>query len=319
MDRPSSSRRYAFYTSSAGYYYHRYQLRKAAKTGGPIIDPFEYPIPGGLHTVLVVPNRKDNYTYVVLNNQTRDAVVVDPADPASILPAIEKANVKVLAVLTTHKHHDHSAGNWDMAQHFPGVAIVGSPTDNIPSLTHPVSHGDVLTISTLVIHCISTPGHTPGHIVYHLQPAAPEHPGSIFSGDCLFVGGSGQMFEGTPADMYLAMERLRELSGSTLVWPGHEYASPNLDFVAVLEPSNAQAVEGAVKAKERLARREGSIPSTITDELAWNPYFRVHAGTFDALVLVPGQPEAIRQHRVAVLAEIRRQKNVFSPGLTGGN
>jgi hydroxyacylglutathione hydrolase len=97
----------------------------------------------------------------------------------------------------------------------------------------------------------------------------------LFCGDTLFAGGCGRMFEGTPQQMHDSLQRLAALPGETLVYCGHEYTEANLRFAMQVEPNNdALRIRLGVIA-DRRARGEITLPSTITEELATNPFLRV--------------------------------------------
>ena len=137
----------------------------------------------------------------------------------------------VSVVLTTHKHWDHSGGNVEMAKAIPGLTVVGGEIDEVEGCTMSVTDGQVLTLGSLSVTCLLTPGHTKGHVSYFCQ--GPNEVRHVFTGDVLFIGGCGKFFEGTAADMHPSLyEKLGTLPDDTLVWPGHEVIAMPDFFVA---------------------------------------------------------------------------------------
>ena len=122
----------------------------------------------------------------------------------------------------------------------------------------------------------------------------------------MFVGGCGNFNSGTPEQMYTALyERIGALPGSTLVYVGHEYTVKNLEFACVVEPENDIVAARLQWAQQRLAAGQDTIPSTIHDEHATNPFLRACAGT-PAVLAYAGEQEP-----VAALAAVRRMKTAW--------
>ena len=146
-----------------------------------------------------------------------------------------------------------------------------------PSVTRTVDEGDEVVLGSLRARCIHNPGHTLGAVTFVVN-------GCAFTGDTLFGGGCGRVFEGDAAMMHASLMRLAALPPETRVYFGHEYTASNLRFAAHAEPDN-QAVR---KKQERVAAiranaaadwhdatpAEMTIPSTIGEERATNPFMR---------------------------------------------
>eukprot|EP00898_Chlorokybus_atmophyticus_P006130 jgi/Chlat1/6518/Chrsp45S05996 len=256
--------------------------------------------------VVTVPVLSDNYSYLLIDDKSGKAAALDPAEADKVYAAAQKEGVTITHVLTTHRHHDHAGGNTAMASLVPGVEVVGGVRDGVPACTRAVDEGDFLELGDDTrVTCISTPCHTKGHICYYVESS--EGPPAVFTGDTLFVAGCGRFFEGDASMMHTALnEKLAKLPPQTQVWCGHEYTTNNLKF--------AQSVDGgndAVSAKSdwSRARREGglpTVPSTIGDELAHNPFMRVSDPAIRAAV--GGQSD------VEVMANLRHMKDTFGVG-----
>ena len=218
--------------------------------------------------VVQIPLLRDNYAYLLICEETKEAAVVDPSEAAPVLRKAEEEGVNIGAILNTHHHWDHTGGNPALLERMP-LEVHGYKGDRgrIHGLSHPLDEGDEVTVGKLRGEVIFIPGHTRGHIAYHF-------PGKLFCGDTLFAAGCGRVFEGTMAQMHSSLSRLRELSDDTLVYCGHEYTEKNIQFAMTLEPNNERLSEKAMKV--RLLRAEGvsTVPSTIREERETNPFFR---------------------------------------------
>jgi hydroxyacylglutathione hydrolase len=234
-----------------------------------------------------IPTWNDNYTYLLVCEATGEAGVVDAPELDPVVNRVEELDVKVTHVLSTHHHPDHSMANPDLAKKY-GAPVYGHTTDadRLPGFTNGLEEGDTIQIGQQSAHVLFIPAHTKGHIAYVFGDS-----GAVFSGDTLFAGGCGRLFEGNPQMMFEAMAKLGALPNETRVFCGHEYTESNLVFAAHVEPDNAavaSALENARKVRANAAAdwhdatpAEMTVPSTIADEHATNPFMR--AGSVDEL------------------------------------
>ena len=217
---------------------------------------------------------QDNYMYLLIDEATKEAAIIDPVEPEKCAAAVEEEQVNLTHILTTHHHWDHASGNEKMCQFVPGLTVCGGD-DRIGALNKKVTHGDKFNVGKLNVTCIFTPCHTTGHICYFVE-SAPSAP-AVFTGDCLFIGGCGRFFEGTPQQMHVALnEKLSHLPHETNVYCGHEYTVQNLTFALHVEPENTHVQEKLEWAKNRRSRSLATIPSTIGEEKLYNPFMRTH-------------------------------------------
>jgi len=254
--------------------------------------------------VTVVPCLKDNYAYVLRAPGSARAVVVDASEAAPVLAALQKLGVPLGAILSTHHHPDHVLGNEELALRYPGIEVFGSAHDRgrIPGQTRAVGDGDTVTVEGLTFRCLLVPGHTLGAVAYYGH-------GAVFTGDTLFAGGCGRLFEGTPAMMNESLNvKLAALPPETLVYCGHEYTASNLRFAAHVEPGNAAVTAKAARVAALRERGAPTVPSTLSEERATNPFMRCDSAEIIAHVAERLGPE---RAPAAVLGAVRAAKDAF--------
>uniref|UniRef100_A0A8C5IM54 Hydroxyacylglutathione hydrolase, mitochondrial n=1 Tax=Junco hyemalis TaxID=40217 RepID=A0A8C5IM54_JUNHY len=253
--------------------------------------------------VEILPALTDNYMYLLIDQDTREAAIVDPVQPQKVLDAVKKHGVRLTTVLTTHHHWDHAGGNEKLVKMEPGLYVYGGDS-RVGALTHRVSHLTSLKVGSLSVKCLSTPCHTSGHICYYVTKPNSSEPPAVFTGDTLFVAGCGKFFEGTPEEMYRALiEILGSLDPRTRVYCGHEYTINNLKFARHVEPRNPNIHEKLAWAKAKYDSGEPTIPSTIAEEFTYNPFMRVREKSVQEHV---GDSDPVR-----VMGAIRKEKDNF--------
>jgi hydroxyacylglutathione hydrolase len=251
--------------------------------------------------IIPIPAFRDNYIWAI--REGGRAVVVDPGDAVPVLRFLEQERLELAAILVTHHHADHVGGVDELvaAHHVP---VFGPAAETIPELTDGVRGGDAVALpgSGVRLRVIDVPGHTAGHIAYSGE-------GSLFCGDTLFACGCGRLFEGTAEQMLGSLDRLAALEGSTRVYCAHEYTLSNIRFARAVDPANAALAARESVEQAKRDRGEPTIPSTIADELATNPFLRVR----DAAVIASATQHAGRALRddVEVFATLRSWKNGF--------
>lgn len=219
--------------------------------------------------IVRVPVLTDNYAWLINDPGSDETVAVDPGEAAPVQATAAQRGWTIGQVWTTHWHPDHTGGN--VALQAAGARITGpaAEADRIPTLDETVGEGDVVRIGTEVARVLHVPGHTAGHIAFHLPDI-----GAIFTGDTLFAMGCGRLFEGTPADMFANMQRYAALPDETAVFCGHEYTQSNGRYALVAEPDNAAIVRRMIDVDAVRARGEATVPTTIALEKATNPFLR---------------------------------------------
>lgn len=256
--------------------------------------------------IVAVPQLRDNYAYLVIDEAARSAVVIDAAEAAEIEAALAAEGVTLAALLSTHHHPDHTGGNAELATRHPGLRVIGAAldADRIPAITERVGDGDRVVIGALSATVRLIPCHTRGHVTYLFG----EH---AFTGDTLFSGGCGRFFEGTAADMYHALyEVLGVLPDDTQVWCGHEYTAKNLEFAAELEPANAALSRKRDAVAALRGAGQPTVPARLGDERQYNPFLRVREPILQAAVHARAPAVDVRDP-VAVLGALRALKDAW--------
>jgi hydroxyacylglutathione hydrolase len=234
----------------------------------------------GLH-VERIPTLRDNYSYLLVCDETGEAAVVDAPEEEPVLRRVQALGCRVVKVLSTHHHPDHSAANPRLAARYR-VPVFGHVSDagRLPGFTDGLEEGDRVALGRQSARVLFIPAHTRGHIAYVFDDAR-----AVFCGDTLFAAGCGRLFEGTPEMMFTALHvKLGALPDDVRVFCGHEYTQSNLRFAAHVEPGNA-AVREKQKLVEEIRSRaaadwheatpaEMTIPSTLAEERATNPFLR---------------------------------------------
>ena len=228
-----------------------------------------------------IPTLSDNYTYLVICDETNHAAIVDAPEFDPVVERVAITGALVKLVLSTHHHPDHSMANPELAARY-GVPVYGHVSDagRMPGMTHGVDEGDELRVGAHTARVLFIPSHTMGHVAYVFDRAR-----AVFTGDMLFAAGCGRLFEGNAQMMYDALcVKLAALPDDYLVYCGHEYTENNLRFALSVEPESPEIKERYHAVRELRARAaadwhqatpaEMTIPSTIGLEKATNPFMR---------------------------------------------
>lgn len=250
-----------------------------------------------------IPLLKDNYGYLLICEKTRQAGIVDPSEGEPVWRRVQDEGVHLKAILNTHHHRDHTGGNEYLLRQKP-LEVYGAKVDEdrIPGITRPLEEGDEVRVGEERGTVLFIPGHTRGHIAFLF-------PGRLFSGDALFAGGCGRVFEGTPEQMKTSLGKLRDLPADTLVYCGHEYTEKNLQFALTVEPGNDRIRRRLDQVQDLRARSRFTVPSRLGDELDTNPFLRWESEAIQASLSerFPG----VGTDPVSVFAKVRELKDAY--------
>ena len=236
----------------------------------------------------------------------RHALVVDPGDSAPVLAWLgQHPGVRLDLILVTHHHADH-VGGVTALRTATGATVYGPAAEDIPQPARPLGDGDHVTALGIDFEALDVPGHTAGHIAFYAAQA--DGGPVLFCGDTLFSGGCGRLFEGTPAQMLASLDRLAALPGATRVCCAHEYTLSNLRFARAVDADNAALARYSAECEAKRASQLPTLPSSITVEVAINPFLRSRQPAVTAAVQ---RFDAAARDEVAVFAALREWKNQF--------
>ncbi len=219
--------------------------------------------------VVPVPAFADNYIWLVHDADSGETAVVDPGDAAPPLAEAERRGWTITQVWNTHWHPDHTGGN-TAVKAATGCTVSGPAAESIGSRDIALSEGSELRIGDHLGRVIEIPGHTLGHIALHFDEAR-----IAFVGDTLFAMGCGRLFEGTAEQMHHSLQRLVALDEETALYCGHEYTLANGEFAASAEPDNSNISERLERVRCMRSKGEVTLPTTVAEERATNPFVRV--------------------------------------------
>jgi len=213
-----------------------------------------------------IPAFQDNYIWV-LSQDDGKCLIVDPGEAAPILAAIAENNWQPQAILLTHHHHDHVGGVKELTQKFPGLVVYGPQETQDKGATHIVKEGDTVDVLGCEFSVIATPGHTLGHVCFFSDPY-------LFSGDTLFSGGCGRLFEGSPEQMYQSFQKLQSLPDHTVVCCAHEYTLANVKFALSVLPHDRAINEYYREVNELRVKNQKTLPVILKNERRTNVFMR---------------------------------------------
>jgi hydroxyacylglutathione hydrolase len=180
-------------------------------------------------------------SYIAQLEDRKDCLIVDPGlEPAKILDYLDAESLTPAAILNTHGHADHIAGNAALKERWPDVPLaigfgdspaLGDPRLNLsagfglrlisPAADILLREGDIYRAAGFELEVLDVPGHSPGHVVLIWRAASPVH---VFGGDVLFAGSIGRTDLAGGSFPLLASgihQKLFTLPDDTLVLPGH--------------------------------------------------------------------------------------------------
>jgi len=245
--------------------------------------------------------RQNNFGVLIHDPMTGDTASIDAPDGEMIANYLDQAGWHLSHLLITHHHPDHVEGIPLLKDKY-GSKVYGPALEakGIAGLDHPQNDGDSFEFAGRKVEVILTPGHTLGHICYHM----PEEK-LLFTADTLFALGCGRLFEGTPSDMWTSLQKLMTLPDDTTVYCGHEYTLANAKFAISVDPDNAALIDRFERITDMRSKDIATLPTAIGYEKRTNPFLRV-------------SDPAIRAHLnmmdasdLEVFAELRHRKDNF--------
>ncbi len=214
----------------------------------------------------VLPILDDNYAYII--EADGEAIVIDPGESVPAIEFLEKHKLRLVHILNTHYHWDHTDGNLEL-QEFSGASIIGPDDDRVPGVETHLREGDRFLWAGIHADVLETPGHTSSHVCFYFPELK-----ALFTGDTLFSMGCGALFEGTKEQMWQSFEKILRLPDETNIYCGHEYTLANGQFCHKVEPDNQDIVERMKEAKELRRQHLPTIPVMLGIEKKTNVFLR---------------------------------------------
>jgi hydroxyacylglutathione hydrolase len=243
----------------------------------------------------------DNFGVLLHDPATGATASIDAPEAPPVEAALKQTGWKLTDILVTHHHSDHTAGISELKKRYKcRVVAPRKEAARIPGVDVQVAEGDRVKLGALDGRVIETPGHTAGHIAYVFDTDK-----LAFVGDTLFAVGCGRVIEGTPEQMWESLKKLRALPDETQFYCGHEYTQANIRFALTIEPDNRQLAARAAQVERLRQQGQPTIPATIGEEKATNPFLRADLPAVAAAIGMAGRKPA------EVFTEIRARKNRF--------
>jgi hydroxyacylglutathione hydrolase len=244
----------------------------------------------------------NNYAYLVVDEGSKAAVIIDPANPPEVAPilkgATEDGSITLKAIMNTHHHWDHAGGNTKLRNELgmPDLEIIGGK--DCEAVTRTPAHGESFKLGEkITVTPVYTPCHTQDSICWFFEDGDDR---AVFTGDTLFIAGCGRFFQGTPEEMHEALNvRLGGLPDDTKVYCGHEYTKSNVKFARTVSQNDAILQLEAFAA----SNHETTGKFTIGDEKKHNVFMRVQDPEIQK---VTGETDP-----VAVMKKLRTMKDNF--------
>lgn len=221
-----------------------------------------------VYTILCRAGKMDNYSYLICDEATGVSAIIDPSETAPIVAKCNELGIKPDYVLNTHHHFDHSDSNLDMKNLF-GAKVVGNINDakRVVGFDIGVEAGKYFMLGETKIEIIDASAHTIGHILFYVPKKK-----LLFTGDTLFNLCIGGIFEGTPAQMFEALQKIKALPDDVMFYPGHEYTAHGANEAYQYCRGNEDICAYLTKAKQKIESEEPVSPVSLGEEKKCNPY-----------------------------------------------
>lgn len=245
--------------------------------------------------------RSDNFGLIIHDSKSGATAAIDAPDATAIERELRKFGRQLTHIFVTHHHADHVEGNLQLKELF-GCKIIGpaAEADKIPGLDVAVRGGETFMWAGRKVEVIDCPGHTKGHIAFHMPEEF-----SLFAGDTLFSVGCGRVLEGTMEEMCNSVTQFKSLPSLTYLYCGHEYTLANCDFALTIDPDNRHLQARRNEVEAILKRGGMTCPANMGNEFKTNPYLRLGDASIRRTLDMEGASD------LEVFTAIRNAKNVF--------
>ncbi|WP_417687467.1 hydroxyacylglutathione hydrolase [Roseibium sp.] len=242
----------------------------------------------------------DNFGVLIHDPDSGTTIAIDVPDAKPYLEVLQETGWQLSHILITHHHWDHVQG-LDELKAKTGAHVVGPELSRgkVAGFDETVADGDTITVGPYSVEAIGTPGHTLDQISWFFPELKIAH-----TGDTLFSLGCGRIFEGDAEMMWASLSTLkRKLPADTTIYCGHEYTQSNARFSLTIEPDNAALKARAAEVDTLRAAGKPTLPTTMAQELATNPFLRANEPSVKAALGMTAASDA------DVFAEIRTRKD----------
>jgi hydroxyacylglutathione hydrolase len=220
--------------------------------------------------ILAISVLTDNYVWMLADETTRSAWVVDPGQADKVASALTEHHLELKGILLTHHHLDHSGGIPQLLNIYKNIVVCAGASNANRYVNFPVSDNQSFTCLSKPCTAFAIPGHTLDHTAFYIENA-------LFCGDTLFSIGCGKVFEGTSQQMLVSLNKLAALPDDTQVYCGHEYTLANLRFAVHVEPQNQLLQRKLAQITHLRQNHVCTLPSRLGEEKKLNPFLRCTA------------------------------------------
>lgn len=248
------------------------------------------------------PCLSDNYGFLLHDDVENLTACIDTPEADAINQALTENGWQLTHILNTHHHWDHTGANLELKSQWQ-AEIWGPAMDarRIPGIDRLLEDRQTYHFGEHPFRVVHAPGHTTGHILFHF-----EEQGVAFVGDTIFAMGCGRMFEGTPQQFAHSLATIAAWPAETVLYCAHEYTQANADFALSVDAENPALIDRARTVRELRRNHQPTVPTTVAQELATNPFMRLNS---NAIKVSAGCPNSADDS--AVFAALRAAKDQF--------
>ncbi len=229
--------------------------------------------------VTIIPIFDDNYAYLI-ETSSGACAVIDAGQAEPVIDILNKRNLRLEFIISTHHHWDHVDGNMELKEKYDAQIVAPSKEAlYIDGVDIALKDGDIFDIGGEIMCAIETPGHTLGSTCFYFKDSH-----ALFTGDTLFSMSCGRLFEGSAQDMFRSFQRIMKLPDETLIYCAHEYTRGNAGFCLSQDRDNPHLKQRIKEIKELRAQGKPTLPVSLEIEKKTNIFMKAkNAEEFAAL------------------------------------
>ena len=202
------------------------------------------------------------YTYLIADNESREAVIIDPVDETKDrdISIIEELDLDLKYILETHIHADHITSSCPLKNRFKDAKIVLAKGNPVYCADLFLEDGEIINFGNFELKGIKTPGHTNGCMTYSIEDM-------LFTGDALLIRSCGRcdFQEGSSANLFESLTKLFSFPDATKVFPAHDYSGRMMSTILEEKKYN-EMIGGNIDKKtfmDRVDNMQLSLPKKI--------------------------------------------------------